>query len=126
MYTPPPSYTATRATLAGLLRHEDPSKRTLLVADDVPMTRKEICAAAVDSPFFRGQYGMPAFKPPAEGAPSLGKVYDTSVSRRALGGWVPRYASFAGFMAAQPPPEEAQEGASAAGAKSGTVTQGRS
>lgn len=115
--------------MAGLLRYEDPSTRTLLVADDVPMTRKEICAAAVASRFFRGQYGMPAFKPPpAEGAPSLGKVYDTSRSRRALGGWVPKYASFASFMAAQPPPEEeAQEGAPAAGgAKSGSVAQGRS
>ena len=100
--------------MAGLLRHEDPAARTLLVADDVPMTRKEICAAAVASPFFQGQYEMPAFKPPAEGVPSLGKVYDTALSRRALGGWTPKYASFAAFMAAQAPPEE---GAPAAGAK---------
>ncbi len=67
------------------------------------MTRKEICSAAVASPFFEGQYGMPAFRPPAEGAPSLGKVYDTSVSRKALGGWTPLYPSFAAFMAAQQP-----------------------
>ena len=64
---------------------------------------------------------MPAFKPPTEGQPSLGKVYDTSLSRKALGGWEPKYPSFASFMAAQAAPAEApaapksnSQGASAA------------
>jgi hypothetical protein len=104
--------------MAGLLQHQDAGQRTLLIADDVPLTRRAICEAAVASPFFQGEYGMPAFKPPTEGAPSMGKVYDTALSRKALGGWTPKFPSFAAFMAEQPAPSAA---VAAAGAGAGAV-----
>lgn len=99
---------AARATMAGLLHHHtigvDNGKknkndgRILLISDDDPLTRKQICEAAVASPLFEGQYQIPVFKPSEEGKRSLGKVYDTSKSRAALGGWVPKYPSFKTFM----------------------------
>lgn len=106
--------------MAGLLAPKGDIGRVLLIADNVPLTRREICAAAVASPFFQGQYGMPAFKPPSEGVPSLGKVYDTSRSREALGGWEPKYSSFAAFMAEQQP-----AAAEAAAVKSNTSATAR-
>ncbi len=95
---------AARATMAGLLHHhtKDEAERVLLIADNEPLTRKQICAAAVASPAFKGQYQMPVFKVAEDAPKSLGKVYDTRRSRAALAGWTPKYPSFAAFMASLP------------------------
>jgi hypothetical protein len=69
--------------------------------------RKQICEAAVSSPAFRGKYKVPVFKV-EEGVPqSLGKIYEDAKSREALGGWKPRYSSFADFMSKQDSREDA-------------------
>ncbi|GAB5030798.1 rossmann-fold nad binding domain-containing protein [Nannochloropsis oceanica] len=121
---------AARATMAGLLHHhtirvdnngQNNSKndgRILLISDDNPLTRKQICEAAVASPLFEGQYQMPIFKPSEEGKRSLGKVYDTSKSRAALGGWVPRYPSFKTFMKALNPPSAVSTASNSSGSDS--------
>jgi hypothetical protein len=44
---------------------------------------------------------MPVFKVDAAAPKSLGKVYDSSLSRRVMGDWTPRYPSFAAYMAQQ-------------------------
>lgn len=110
---------AARATMAALLHHHEKADqnfgRVLLISDNQPLTRKQICEAAVQSPFFRGKYEMPIFKRPSDTPRSLGKVYDTSASRAALGGWTPKYPSFAVFMASSRPSE-------AEAAKSGHTT----
>ena len=64
--------------------------------------RRQICEAAVSSPLYQGKSKLPTFKPPeapAGSLPSLGKVYDTTVSRAVLGGWRPLHPSFSSFMA---------------------------
>jgi hypothetical protein len=95
---------AARAAMAGLLKTSPTTQpRTLLISDDSPLTRKQICEAAVASPFFKGQYQMPVFKVTPDAPVSMGKVYDTTRSREALGGWMPKYASFSQFMASLKP-----------------------
>lgn len=44
---------------------------------------------------------MPVFKVDEAAPKSLGKVYDTTVSRSLMGGWTPLYPSFITFMAKQ-------------------------
>jgi len=118
---------AARATMAGLLHHHTigadngknkKDERILLISDDNPLTRKQICEAAVASPLFEGQSEMPVFKPSEEGKKSLGKVYDTSRSRAALGGWVPKYPSFKTFMAGLSSPTSSVAAASSSSSSS--------
>ena len=67
---------------------------TYLVSDGRPMTRKEICEAALKSKLYAGKT-MPAFL--GTQTDPLGKVYDGCWTNEALK-WRPRYASFGDFM----------------------------
>jgi nucleoside-diphosphate-sugar epimerase len=65
---------------------------TLLASDDAspPLTRREICAAALRHPMYRSAQ-MPVFAEQAEGVASdLGKVYDSGATRRIIG-WAPKH-----------------------------------
>jgi len=69
---------------------------TLLASDGLkpPMTRKEICASAIQHPLY-SSYRMPAFISSNES--DLGKVYDCSATMRLLN-WEPKYKSFDHFI----------------------------
>lgn len=67
---------------------------TYLVSDGRPITRKEICEAALKAKLYAGK-AMPAFL--GTDSDPRGKVYDGSWTNDALK-WKPRYASFAEFM----------------------------
>jgi len=71
-----------------------------VISDGVPISRREICTAAVQSKHFAGK-AMPTFEAPAElpmgGA--HGKRLDASKARQQLG-WRPKFGSFAEYMAA--------------------------
>ncbi|CAK0791062.1 unnamed protein product [Prorocentrum cordatum] len=77
----------------------------LIVSDGSPLTRAEICRAAVGARPFRDEAVMPAFEasetgsPPPMGGKGNGKVLDASRAREVLR-WSPRHASFASYMAA--------------------------
>jgi hypothetical protein len=66
---------------------------TLLASDDAspPLTRREICAAALRHPLYSSAK-MPVFaEQQAEGAAAdLGKVYDSGATRRIIG-WAPKH-----------------------------------
>lgn len=76
-------------------------REVFVVADGQPLSRREICEAAVASKRYGEKATMPRFEAPAElpmgGA--NGKRLDAGKARQQLG-WQPRYASFAEFMAA--------------------------
>ncbi len=66
----------------------------LLLADGNPISRLDICRAALEHPKFRGM-ALPTFT----GEPVVdGKKYDTSKAKRELSGWQPKFESFAKFM----------------------------
>lgn len=71
------------------------------MCDDAWTARRQICEAAVSSPLYKGKHKMPVFKVDEAAPKSLGKVYDTTVSRSLMGGWTPLYPSFITFMAKQ-------------------------
>jgi nucleoside-diphosphate-sugar epimerase len=66
---------------------------TYLVSDDEPVTREDICKAALESGLFPGAK-MPTFK--AETGPR-GKTCDCSKTKNAIG-WEPKYPSFQEYM----------------------------
>jgi len=72
--------------------------KAFLISDGHPLTRRQICEAALQAKLFE-KYGMPEFldTSSAESTMSLGKIYDGSASKVALG-WLPKYESFAAFM----------------------------
>ncbi|CAM9487033.1 unnamed protein product [Choristocarpus tenellus] len=70
--------------------------RVFLAADDSPISRYDICAAALRHPMYAGRV-MPNFLTLAEGGGDKNKVFDSTVSRRDLS-WVPTYASFKDFI----------------------------
>eukprot|EP00435_Cladocopium_sp_Y103_P070465 s103_g35.t1 len=71
-----------------------------VISDGVPISRRNICAAAVKSKHFAGKE-LPTFEAPAElpMGGTNGKRLDASKARQQLG-WRPRYVSFAEYMAA--------------------------
>ena len=72
----------------------------LLVADGVPLSRQEICQAALAHPKFAGG------KVPEFGGSGIdGKRYDTAKVRETLK-WTPKYTSFSSFMKEQHVEEE--------------------
>jgi hypothetical protein len=87
---------AAGVSIAALLRGAtgDAGERVYLACDDEPLSRSEICNAALASTMYANAKG-PVFKGTGGG---MGKVYDTSTTRRRLG-WQPKYPSFAKFMA---------------------------
>lgn len=70
------------------------AKRTFLISDGNPTTRKGICESALKCATY-AQYSMPRFLGPADGL--KGKIYDGSKSNDALD-WKPKYDSFDAFM----------------------------
>ena len=70
------------------------SKRTFLISDGNPTTRKGICESALKCASY-SQYAMPRFLGPEDGL--KGKIYDGSKSDDALQ-WKPKYDSFDSFM----------------------------
>eukprot|EP00986_Skeletonema_menzelii_P020260 scaffold30667_cov166-Skeletonema_menzelii.AAC.1 len=70
------------------------AKRTFLISDGNPTTRKGICESALKCAAY-AQYSMPRFLGPDDGL--KGKIYDGSKSNEALQ-WEPVYKSFDSFM----------------------------
>lgn len=75
-------------------------REVYVISDGVPISRRDICAAAVRSKHFAGKE-LPSFEAPAElpMGGTNGKRLDASKARQQLG-WRPRYVSFAEYMAA--------------------------
>ena len=69
------------------------TKEVFLVSDGTPMSRREICEAALKHPSFQGRV-MPEY---IQGTRGRGKVYDSTKVRERIG-WVPMYPSFEEFM----------------------------
>ena len=65
-----------------------------LVSDGVPVSRRNIAAAAALHPAYRESAGAVTF---TGGEEVDGKKYDSSKIRKVLG-WSPKYDSFASFM----------------------------
>lgn len=84
---------AAGAAVAALLAKAGSKKQVWLAADDEPLTREQICAAALQCETYH-DCEAPTFI--GEGGPK-GKVYDTSATRAALS-WTPRIPSFSAFM----------------------------
>jgi len=85
---------AAAAAVAALLR---PARaEVLVVADDKPLSRADICAQASRLPRF-SQSERPTFTPDEGSSAVLGKVIDSSYTRAKIG-WKPRYATFAEFV----------------------------
>ena len=70
------------------------SKRTFLISDGNPTTRKGICESALKCSSY-AQYSMPRFLGPDDGL--KGKIYHGSMSNELLQ-WKPKYPSFDSFM----------------------------
>ena len=68
--------------------------KALVVSDEQPLTRRQICESALKAKKYK-DYSMPTFASTREDP--HGKQYDCSTTRRLLG-WNPRYSSFATFM----------------------------
>lgn len=86
-------YEDAAAMVVACLEKGDVGRRLFLAADGVPISREDICVAAVGHPMF-SECALPQFD--GDGVAAT-KRYDNSLSRGALG-WEPRYASFATFM----------------------------
>mmetsp|Transcript_20612 Transcript_20612/g.45119 ORF Transcript_20612/g.45119 Transcript_20612/m.45119 type:complete len:344 (-) Transcript_20612:27-1058(-) len=86
---------AASAVVAALERGKDVRGKVFIVADGSPITRSEICEAAVSAAPFRGSKA-PQFEVPKSAGD--GKRLDGARAREALG-WTPRYPSFGQFMA---------------------------
>eukprot|EP01031_Cornospumella_fuschlensis_P030410 gene30410-36741_t len=89
-------YEDAAALCVRILEHEDSQEDRVFVGVDAtspPMTRAEICAAALASPHFRGA-AAPQF---SADAGAVGKIVVGDRTKRALR-WAPRHASFAAFM----------------------------
>jgi nucleoside-diphosphate-sugar epimerase len=69
--------------------------KVFLISDGNPLTRYEICQAALKAKDWSG-YSMPEF-PGTDDFMADGKVYDGSASNEELM-WAPKYKSFAAFM----------------------------
>jgi nucleoside-diphosphate-sugar epimerase len=93
---------AASAAVAALLRGA--AGEIYLAADDAPLTREQICRAALLAPPFRGRTvpTFASFDGADKGGAGTGKIVDTSRTRAALG-WKPKYATFAAFMQAATP-----------------------
>ena len=86
---------AASACLAALkVGPEVNAKRTFLISDGNPTTRKGICESALKCATY-AQYSMPRFLGPDDGL--KGKIYDGSKSNSKLD-WKPTYQSFDSFM----------------------------
>lgn len=71
--------------------------KIFLISDGNPVKRRHLCESAVKAAAYRGMT-LPEYEDPVD--PSKpGKVYDGSVSNKALK-WSPRYESFDAFMEA--------------------------
>ena len=103
-------YDAARAVISTLL-HKPKDLKTLLISDDKPMSRQQICEAAISSEVFGKNLSLPNFNyepqvpvSVAKGddlitpVPGQGKIYNTEVTRKALGDWTPMYPSFGVYM----------------------------
>eukprot|EP01031_Cornospumella_fuschlensis_P025569 gene25569-30873_t len=89
-------YEDAAALCVRILEHEGSLEDRVFVGVDAaspPMTRAEICAAALASPHFRGA-AAPQF---SADAGAVGKIVVGDRTKRALR-WAPRHASFAAFM----------------------------
>jgi nucleoside-diphosphate-sugar epimerase len=69
--------------------------KVFLLSDGNPLTRQEICAAALRARMYQG-YSMPEFSLSGEEG-RHGKVYETRVTSEQLH-WSPKYASFQSYM----------------------------
>eukprot|EP00967_Tisochrysis_lutea_P074581 scaffold100292_cov29-Tisochrysis_lutea.AAC.1 len=88
---------AASAVVATLLRGE--MGMIYVAADDAPLTREQICRAALEAKPFVGK-SMPTFAAydgADKGGAGTGKVVDCSSTRAAIG-WQPKYATFSDFM----------------------------
>jgi nucleoside-diphosphate-sugar epimerase len=72
------------------------SGQNFLISDGNPITRKEICESALKNKIYES-CSMPEFLGSDAPLLALGKIYDGSVSNRALQ-WKPKYKSFDSFM----------------------------
>jgi len=73
---------------------EEARGRIFLGSDNQPVTRQQICEAAMRHPSYAAKFQMPTFTAQFG---SKGKKYDNSKTREALN-WEPKYASFDEFM----------------------------
>ncbi|CAM9174545.1 unnamed protein product [Discosporangium mesarthrocarpum] len=90
---------AAGVVIAVLLAHQQ--GRVFLAADHCPMTRRDICAAALSHPMYSDR-SMPQAGGGGEAGTGgrregKGKVFDSRVTRRDLS-WEPRHTSFAEFI----------------------------
>jgi len=69
--------------------------KNFLISDGHPLTRQQICESAVKTALYRDK-PMPKFIGSSENNDPIGKLYDGTVSERALH-WKPRYESFDDF-----------------------------
>jgi nucleoside-diphosphate-sugar epimerase len=72
--------------------------KVFLVSDGYPLTRQEICEAALDARIYQSA-SMPDFSD-TDGGIQSGKVYDCRVTKEQLK-WTPKYESFSSFMESQ-------------------------
>lgn len=72
--------------------------RVFVGADNHPLTFQEMVDACFDSGVFSGSVKFTGPEPSA--GTGLGKRVNNDVTRRMLGGWEPKYASFEGFFKA--------------------------
>jgi nucleoside-diphosphate-sugar epimerase len=86
-------YSDAAAAVVSALRRPSGGE-TLLVADDLPMSRSDICRAALRLPTYR-HLQLPIFNGGAGGIG--GKVCDSSRTRSVLE-WQPRYRTFEHFV----------------------------
>ncbi|GAB5360370.1 hypothetical protein AAMO2058_000621700 [Amorphochlora amoebiformis] len=68
--------------------------QVFLGVDDRPISRQEICEAAMRHPSYEAKFQMPTFTGMTG---SLGKRYDNTMTRQTLG-WIPKYPSFDSFI----------------------------
>ena len=87
---------AARCVMEALLnpQHGEPDKRLFLASDGVPISRSNICQAAVKCPYYKEKV-IPKFT----GATNMvdGKRYNTSFISKALK-WKPNFETFESFM----------------------------
>lgn len=90
---------AAGAMVAALDHGEQVRGETFLVGDGVPVSRREIIEAALQTPHFASM-PAPKWQESQDEPRRCGKVYDTRRARETFS-WTPLYESFTSFMAAQ-------------------------
>jgi len=85
---------AARLLLKALLHAHESSKKLFLASDGVPISRENICKAALRCPFYKERL-MPSFT--GDASTVDGKRYDISLVSKTFN-WKPKYDSFENFM----------------------------